>query len=51
MNSTFIGREAELDLLDRLWERSSATLLILVRPAAGWQDQAVDALAAEDERR
>ena len=29
MNSTFIGREAELDLLDRLWERSSATLLIL----------------------
>ena len=29
MNSTFVGREAELDLLDRLWERSSATLLIL----------------------
>ena len=29
MNSTFIGREAELDLLDRLWERASATLLIL----------------------
>ena len=48
MNSTFIGREAELDLLDRLWERADATLLILYGPAAGWQDQAVDALAAED---
>ena len=46
MNSTFIGREAELDLLDRLWERSGATLLIS-RPAAGWQDQAVYALAAK----
>ena len=29
MNPTFVGREAELDLLDRLWERSGATLLIL----------------------
>ncbi len=29
MNTLFIGRNAELDLLDRLWERPGATLLIL----------------------
>ena len=29
MNSTFMGREAELNLLDRLWARPNATLLIL----------------------
>ncbi len=29
MNSTFIGRDAELNLLDRLWARPNATLLIL----------------------
>ncbi|MGB4802734.1 MAG: ATP-binding protein, partial [Anaerolineae bacterium] len=29
MNSTFLGREAELNLLDRLWARPNATLLIL----------------------
>jgi hypothetical protein len=29
MNTLFVGRDAELDLLDRLWERPGATLLIL----------------------
>jgi len=29
MNSSFVGRDTELDLLDRLWERPGATLLIL----------------------
>ncbi|WP_343426463.1 hypothetical protein [Candidatus Amarolinea dominans] len=33
MNSTFMGREAELNLLDRLWARPNATLLILY----GWR--------------
>jgi hypothetical protein len=29
MNTLFVGRDAELHLLDRLWERPGATLLIL----------------------
>lgn len=29
MNSSFIGRSAELSLIDQLWSRTSATLLIL----------------------
>lgn len=29
MNSLFVGRSSELDLLDRLWDRPGATLLIL----------------------